>query len=230
MTATVQSVERALSLLLAFEDSPVQSAAELAQRTGLTRPTTYRLLHTLQVLGFVRNSNGTFEVTPQVLRLAAGFVAGRGIARHAATVVERLASITGEHSAVGVLDGADVVSIATANAPSSRYLAVAVQVGQRLPAVETSMGRVLLAHSTNGRDKELPPAERRRIVEQGYATADGLIESGVRSIAAPIRDHLGNVIAAIAIAVNAHIVGLHTLENDLLPALRDAAADLSTVT
>ncbi len=230
MTATVQSVERALGLLLAFENEPTQSAAELARATGLTRPTTYRLLHTLQELGFVHNANGSFTLTPRVLRLSAGFVTGQGIGRQAAAVVEKLAASTEEHSAVAILDGTDVVCIATANAPGSRYLAVAVQVGQRLPAIETSMGRVLLAHADGPAATLLSARDRREILESGFATADGLIESGVRSIAAPVRDHRGQVIAAVAIAVSAHTAPIEKLERDLLPALRVAADELSDLT
>jgi IclR family transcriptional regulator, pca regulon regulatory protein len=227
VTATVQSVERALGLLLAFEHKPVQSAAELAQATGLTRPTTYRLLHTLQELGFVHNANGQFTLTPRVLRLSTGFVAGQGIGRHATAVLEKLAARTGEHCAVGILDGDEVVSIATANAPGSRYLAVAIQVGQRLPAIHTSMGRVLLAHTTTPTASLLSDQERRAIRETGHATADGLVEAGVRSIGVPVRDHEDQVIAAVAIAVSAHAVPIDALERDLLPELRAAADELS---
>jgi IclR family pca regulon transcriptional regulator len=226
----VQSVERALGLLLAFEHSPSQTAAELARNTGLTRPTTYRLLHTLQELGFVRNTGGCFEVTPQVMRLSAGFVARQGIARHASRVVESLAAATGEHTAVAVLDGDEVVTIAAANARSSRYLAVAVQVGQRLPAKETSLGRVLLAHTSTPAAAQLDAADRDQIVGAGYATADGILESGLRSIGVPIRNHREEVIAAMSIATSAHSRSLEALETEILPRLLEAAAELSNAT
>ena len=75
MANTVQSVERAFAVLEAFdEDHPSRSAAEIASIAGLARPTTYRLLQTLQQLGYVRSAHGRYEVTPRVLRLGAGYL------------------------------------------------------------------------------------------------------------------------------------------------------------
>jgi DNA-binding IclR family transcriptional regulator len=109
---------------------------------------------------------------------------------------------------------------------------VAVQVGQRLPAERSSLGRVLLAHSAD-RDPAIEDPEVRadydQIVAQGYAINDGLIEAGLRAISAPVRDHSGNVVASVAIAVNASQVSLEQL-CAFYPELSAAARELTAMT
>ena len=145
--ATVQSVERAFSILETFDEQhPARTAADIAEAAGLARPTTYRMLQTLRRLGYVRNVNGRFEVTPRVLRLGAGYLGRESLAARAQPTLDAISEQLGEHIAIGVLDGDEVITLAAANSPQSRYLAVAVQVGQRLPAERTSLGRILLAH------------------------------------------------------------------------------------
>lgn len=218
MSTTVHSVERAFSILETFdEDHPARTAADIAGLAGLTRPTTYRMLQTLQQLGYVRNRRGLFEVTPRVLRLGAGFLGRRSLAVRAQPVIEQLSERVGEHVAIGVLDGDDVITVAAANSPHSRFLAIAVQVGQRLPADRTSLGRILLAHRSGTVQDDAD-----RIRHDGYVVTDGLLETGLRSLAVPIRDAAGEVVASMSVAVNAQRVSIYELER-FLPHLREAA-------
>ncbi len=218
MPATVQSVERAFSILETFdEEHPWRTAADIAEIAGLARPTTYRMLQTLQQLGYVRNERGQFEVTPRVLRLGAGYLGPMSLASRAQPVLDRLSEEVGEHVALGVLDGDDVIAVAAATSPHSRFLSVAVQVGQRLPADATSLGRVLLAHRSGGHH------DPSGIVERGYVLTDGLLESGLRSLGAPVRNASGTVVASVSIAVNASRVSIDDLEQRCLPRLLDAA-------
>jgi IclR family pca regulon transcriptional regulator len=224
MTSTVQSVERAFSILETFdEDHPSRSAAEIAGLTDLARPTTYRMLQTLQQLGYVRNHRGRFEVTPRVLRLGAGYLGRRSLAARAQPILDQLSEDTGEHVALGVLDGDHVITVAAASSPQSRLLAVAVQVGQRLPADTTSLGRILLAERA---DTVL--ADAAEIRRRGHVLTDGLLESGLRSLGVPVRDASGAVIASMSIAVNAGRVSLAELEQRYLPLMLAAAATLGS--
>ncbi len=219
MGTTVQSVERAFSILETFDEQhPSRTAADIAEAAGLARPTTYRMLQTLRMLGYVRNVNGRFEVTPRVLRLGAGYLGRDSIAARAQPTLDAVSEQLGEHIAIGVLDGDEVITLAAANSPHSRYLAVAVQVGQRLPAKQTSLGRILLAHR-NGADDD----EARRIRATGYVVTDGLLESGLRSLGVPVRDHTGEVVASLSVAVNAVRVPVEHLEHECLPQLVTAA-------
>ena len=215
----MQSVERAFSILETFDERhPARTAADIAEASGLARPTTYRMLQTLRRLGYVRNINGKFEVTPRVLRLGAGYLGRESLAARAQPTLDQLAEQLGEHIAIGVLDGDEVITLAATNSPQSRFLAVAVQVGQRLPATKTSLGRVLLAHRSGADEKEA-----RQIRAAGYVVTDGLLETGLRSLAVPICDHTGDVIASLSIAVNAGRVSTEQLEQVSLPRLRSAA-------
>ena len=225
MGTTVQSVERAFSILETFDEQhPSRTAADIALAAGLARPTTYRMLQTLRRLGYVRNVSGRFEVTPRVLRLGAGYLGRESIAARAQPTLDTVSEELGEHIAIGVLDGDEVITLAAANSPQSRYLAVAVQVGQRLPAERTSLGRVLLAHRRGADDEE-----SRRIRSEGYVVTDGLLETGLRSLAVPIRDHTGDVVASLSIAVNAVRLSIDDLERDSLPRLRTAAESIGAL-
>lgn len=219
MGTTVQSVERAFSILETFDEQhPARTAADIAEAAGLARPTTYRMLQTLRRLGYVRNVNGRFEVTPRVLRLGAGYLGRESIAARAQPILDATSEKLGEHIAIGVLDGDEVITLAAANSPQSRFLAIAVQVGQRLPATQTSLGRVLLAYRPGADD-----AESRKIRADGYVVTDGLLETGLRALGVPIRDHAGDVVASMSVAVNAIRVSIEQLEDEFLHVMFDAA-------
>lgn len=219
MSATVQSVERAFAILETFdEEHPTRSAAEIAELAGLARPTTYRMLQTLNRLGYVRNVNGRFEVTPRVLRLGAGYLGRTSLAARAQPILDQLSEELGEHAAIGTLDGDDVIALAASTTPQSRLLSIAVQAGQRMPADSTSLGRVLLAHRPTADDHASV-----EIRDAGYVITDGLLESGLRSLGVPVRDRHGTVIASIAIGVNASRISIDDLRTRCLPAMLHAA-------
>jgi IclR family pca regulon transcriptional regulator len=225
----VQAVERAFSVLETFDtETPTLTAAEIAARTGLARPTTYRLLQTLQRLGYVRHVDNGYEVTHRVLRLGAGYLGQEGFPKRAQLVVDALTGQVGEHSAAAVLDEGEVVAVAAAHSPHSRYLSIAVRVGQRLPAPTTALGRIMLAHDSEEAiaDSALSDRERDQIRESGYAVVNGLLESGLVSIGVPVRDCRGRVMAALSVAGNNGRVTVESLEQDVLPHLLVAAADL----
>lgn len=226
MAETVQSVERAFAILEAFDEQhPSRTAADIAEAAGLARPTTYRMLQTLRQLGYVRHVNGRFEVTPRVLRLGAGYLGRESLAARAQPALDRLSEQCGEHVAIGMLDGDDVITLAASSSPQSRLLAIAVQPGQRLPADRTSLGQVLLAFRSGGAD-----THTERIREQGYALVDGQLETGLRSLGVPVRDHQGAVVAALSVAVNAARITMEQLEVDFLPALLTTAAQITELT
>jgi len=221
----VQSVERAFSILETFDEQhPARTAADIAEVAGLARPTTYRMLQTLRRLGYVRNVGGRFEVTPRVLRLGAGYLGRESLAARAQPTLDAISEQLGEHIALGVLDGDEVITLAASNSPQSRYLAVAVQVGQRLPADRTSLGRILLAHLVGADDKDA-----RQIRAEGYVVTDGLLETGLRSLAVPIRDHTGEVVASLSVAVNAVRVPISQLEQEFLSVVREGAAAIGAL-
>lgn len=223
MPTTVQSVERAFAILETFdEEHPSRSAAEIAELTGLARPTTYRMLQTLQRLGYVRNVDSRFEVTPRVLRLGAGYLGRTSIAARAQPILDQLSEELGEHAAIGTLDGDDVITLAASTTPQSRLLSIAVQAGQRMPADSTSLGRILLAHRPGADDPDSVA-----IREAGFVITDGLLESGLRALGVPVRDRDGAVVASMSIGVNASRISVTDLRTRFLPDMLRAAEVLT---
>ncbi|RCV56292.1 IclR family transcriptional regulator [Marinitenerispora sediminis] len=233
----VQSLERGLSVIRAFSPATrAMTLSEVARATGLTRAAARRFLLTLADLGYVRTDGRLFSLTPRVLELGFAYLASAGLPEVAQPHLERLVAEVRESSSVSVLDGDDVVYVA--RVATSRIMAVSINVGTRFPAHATSMGRVLLA----GRDpaelaaylerleaRPLTPhtitsparlrAEIDRVRAQGWAIVDQELEEGLRSVAAPIRDREGRVVAAANVSAHASRTSVEDIRRDLLPPL-----------
>lgn len=248
----VQSLERGLTVIRAFSaERPSMTLSEVARATDLTRAAARRFLLTLADLGYVRTDGRMFCLTPRVLELGYAYVASAGLPDVAQPHLEDLSQRVRESASVSVMEGDDVLYVA--RVATSRIMAVAITVGTRFPAAATSMGRVLLAGLgeaalTGYLDRvELPSLTRFTITdtarlrseilkvrEQGYAIVDQELEEGLRSLAAPIRDTDGKVIAAANVSAHANRSSIDDVRRDLLPALLETTsrieADLAAVT
>ncbi|GAA1676105.1 IclR family transcriptional regulator domain-containing protein [Fodinicola feengrottensis] len=238
----VQSLERGLAVIRAFDADHVQlTLSDVARATELTRAAARRFLLTLVDLGYVRFDGRLFSLTPRVLELGYSYLSALTLPEVAAPHLERLAAEVRESSSVSVLDGDEVVYVA--RIPTSRIMTVAISVGTRFPAYATSMGRVLLAGKPDtddwadrlrpltGRTITSPAAlqaELIRVRTQGWALVDQELEEGLRSIAAPIHDRAGKVIAAVNVSAHASRVPLDDMLTRLLPALLATAARIES--
>ncbi|MEH1128781.1 IclR family transcriptional regulator domain-containing protein [Micromonospora sp. CPCC 206061] len=241
----VQSLERGLAVIRAFDaNHPELTLSEVARICDLTRAAARRFLLTLTDLGYVRTDGRLFSLTPRVLELGYAYLSSISLPEVAEPHLERLVAHVRESSSVCVLDGDDVVYVA--RVPTSRIMTVAINVGTRFPAHATSMGRVLLAHLTDEQmDSYLSRAklnrltartittadglraELRRVRAQGYAIVDQELEEGLRSVAAPIRDRTGTVVAAANISVHASRNSVESIRRDLLPSLLATVAQIN---
>jgi IclR family transcriptional regulator, pca regulon regulatory protein len=241
----VQSLERGLSVLRAFNaDHPHQTLADVAKATDLTRATARRLLHTLVHLGYVRTDGKLFQLSPKVLDLGYAYVSSMQLSDIAMPYMEELSQRVHESISAAVLDGEDIVYVARVS--TSRILAISLSIGSRLPALWTSMGRVLLSGLPQHELDEFlstavmePPAPRglrtkeelcteiRRVRDQGYCLLDQELEQGVRSIAAPLKDRSGRVIAGMNVSAHAGRVTLDRLRGEILPELLGTAAEIN---
>ncbi|MEV6055887.1 IclR family transcriptional regulator C-terminal domain-containing protein [Streptomyces sp. NPDC052107] len=221
----VESLARGLTVPAAFgEGRSALSLSEVARATGLARATARRALLTHEHLGLVRAlPDRTFALTPRVLDLGFPPLSRTTLPRLAEPHLRALADRLHEPTALAVLtpDGTEIQY--TAGAGASRVLTVHITVGARLPAAETSLGRVLLADT----NRPLPPALS-EVHAQGYALVDEELESGLRSIAVPLRDRSGRTIAALNIATHAARRTLEDCVHDVLPALRTTAAHIES--
>ncbi len=219
----VQSLERGLAVVRAFSaDTPQMTLSDVARATGLTRAAARRFLLTLVDLHYVHTDGRVFWLSPRVLELAHGYLSSLSLPEVAEPHMERLVAAVRESSSVSVLDEDDVIYVA--RVPVSRIMTVSINVGTRLPAHRTSMGRVLLAAGgSEPEDAELR-AKLERVRHDGYAIVDQELEEGLRSIAVPIRDGSGSVVAAMNLSTHAARRSVAAMRTELLPPLRETAA------
>ena len=118
--------------------------SEVAQQTGLTRAAARRFLLTLESLGYVASDGRRFRLTPKVLDLGFSYLSSMELWDVAMPYMEEVSATIHESCSASVLEGCDIVYVA--RVPTKRIMSVALSIGARLPAITTSMGRVLLAH------------------------------------------------------------------------------------
>ena len=241
----VEALARGLDVLTCFSEArPQLSLAEVAAETGLARPTARRLLLTLAELGYVRQADGQFALTPRVLRLGIAYADSLGLWDIARPHLADLVAHTHESSSMAQLDGSDIVYVARVAVP--KIITLRVQIGTRFPALQTSQGKVLLA-ALDARDLAaalaepsragLPPflprdpeevsRELMTVRARGWALADEELAPGIRSIAVPVRDGTGAVRAAMNVTVHAAETSVATLVDHHLPRLLRAAGEVS---
>ncbi|WP_049575352.1 IclR family transcriptional regulator domain-containing protein [Streptomyces sp. SBT349] len=241
----IEAIARGFDVIKAFTPGRASmTLSEVAAGAGLARPTARRVLLTLEALGYARRTGGAYALTPRVLELGHTFVQSMGLWDVARPHMERLVGLTGESTSVAQLDGSDIVYVARVSVP--RIIALAVSIGTRFPAPSTSLGKVLLA--------ELEPADLARVLAEpsragvtarrqprgaeltaaleevrrrGWSLTDEQLAVGVRSVAAPLRDGEGRVVAAMNVTVHAAETSVEKLREEYLPLLLEAAAAVS---
>lgn len=241
----VQSLERGLTLLLAFDaEHPEPTLAELAQLTGFSRPAVRRFLITLERLGYVRGHAGRWSLTPRVLAIGQHYTESHALIELAQPHLLQLAERTHESASLAALDAGEAVYIA--RVPVRRIMSINVSVGTRVPAHATSMGRVLLAWAPEQQVEEVldhrplrattrntvtDVAELREVLRQvrrqGYAIVSEELEAGLLSAAAPVRDRSGAVVAALASSTSTGRSTVAELRRSVVPLLLETAEAIS---
>lgn len=236
----VQSFERGLLVIRALSSPEPQALSDVARTAGLSRAAARRFLLTLEHLGYVRQTDGRFVLTPRVLELGYAYISSLTLPQVAQPHLEQLVERVQESSSVSILDGDDVLYVA--RVPTRRIMSVTITVGTRFPAYATSMGRVLLAglpddqvaaRLARAQLRKLTPrtiasaTELRREIgqvrRQGHAIVDEELELGLRSVAVPIHDPAGAVKAAVNVSAQASRTSVADLRRRLLPPLRETA-------
>ena len=241
----IEALARGLAVIAAFRPGrPAMSLTEVAGATGLARPTARRILLTLEELGYVRSADGAFSLTPRVLELGVAYVRSSGLWDVARPHMERLVASTNESCSIAQLDGSDIVYVARVAVP--KIVGLSVQIGTRFPALPTSLGKVLLAAlpadeldrvlaepTRSGLvprwqpDRAERDAELREVRARGWALTDEQLVLGIRSVAAPLRDGAGRVVASINVNAHAAETSVEHLREVHLPRLLQTAGDIS---
>ncbi|MEO1953034.1 IclR family transcriptional regulator C-terminal domain-containing protein [Thioclava sp.] len=246
-TDFIASFAKGLRVIECFgAETPRLSIAEVAQATGFDRATARRCLLTLNAEGYAEYDGKFFTLTPKVLRLGMGALASLPLPQIVQPWLDQLTDRIGQSCSVSILDGTEIVYLA--RAAQRRVMSIGLMPGSRLPAHCTSMGRVLLA--------ALPPEEARAAVEasdltprtafsltdpsdilaridqvrrDGYAVIDQEVEIGLRSIAVPLHDMHGRVVAALNTGMAASADPAETLIETYLPELTRVQTGLRRV-
>ena len=243
---TVPALTRGLQLLMQFSAQERElTGAELARRLDAPRASIFRLLHTLEQLGFVERAGDSshYRLGLAVLRLGYAYLASMELNEHARPVLDALAAATGYSSHLVVRDGRDVVFVA--KTAGHQALFHSIQVGARLPAHATVLGRVLLGGMDTAALTTLfgpgplksftaqTPSSLKKLKAlidhdraQGYGLSEGGFETGISVIAAPVQNEDGKVTAAISITVPAQQIDA-VRAAPLIGHVRAAAAQLS---
>jgi IclR family pca regulon transcriptional regulator len=240
----VQSLDRGLAVLEAFDSHHLTlSLREVADAAGISRPAARRLLLTLEALGYLSSDGPTFRLTTRVFTFASGYLGSRAIHEVAQRHLAAFSADVDESSVMSVLDDTDVLFVV--RVPVHRVHEYMLGLGGKRPAYVSSPGRVLLAQlgeaaldryfaraaliPLTGRtiaDESDLRAELRRVAEQGWSLVDQEYETNMRSIAVPIRDLGGDVVAALSCMCHVERVPLERLTGAVLDRLRQAADDI----
>jgi len=219
----VPALERGLRLMQEFgRDNATLGAPELARRLNLPRATVFRMLNTLEAMGFLQRvgSGNDYRLGLAVLRMGFEFLASLELTQLGQPVIERLSRAIDLPCNIVVRDGRSIVYVAKVTPPVP--FASSVHVGTRLPAHATVLGHVLLgdlslpelralypeahlerhsAHTPETVDDLFDAVQAAR--ERGYVVSEGFFEAAICTVAAPVRDASGQIIAALGTTLSA---------------------------
>ncbi len=233
----VASFAKGLSVICAFgRETPEMTLSEVAQRTGMTRAAARRFLLTLEALGYACSEGKRFSLTPKVLELGFSYLSSMDVWDVAMPFMEQVTEEISESCSASVLEGNDVVYVA--RVPTKRIMSVSLHLGARLPAFATSMGRVLLAALSDAEARAILKSSHRAaftgstvtgidalmaIVRdtraQGYALVNQELEQGLCSVAVPLVNSSGRVLAALNVSGHSSRTTPEEMVEKYLPAL-----------
>ena len=242
----VPALQRGMQLLGQFtRDERELTGAELSRRLGVPRASVFRLLQTLEQMGFVERvgESAHYKLGIAVLRLGFEYLASMELTEHGRPILDDLSAATGLSAHLAVRDGREVVVVAKSAGRSVQFNSI--QVGARLPAHATVLGRVLLGGQTLdelGRlyagvtlvaaSPHTPTtlAALKQMVDadalRGHGISQGGYDAGISTVAAPVFDEHHRVVAVVNVTVSANRIDPASTET-LVAQVCQAAARLS---
>ena len=217
--------------------------ANIAQETDLSRSAVKRYLQTLTELGYTSTDGRTFSLTPKVLNLGLSYLYSIPFWRQAQLLLEELSQEIKHSCAMSILDGNEIVYVV--RVPMYQILRSSPTLGSRLPANAVSMGRALLAESSNELlDHFLNTAPLKRLTsrtitdpkelyekimdarDKGFAWVDSELDESICGLAIVVRNLDGKALAAINVSLPSGYVTEAQAITKYLPTLRDTAATI----
>ena len=241
------SLARGLAVVKAFSDQRrAMTIAQISHKTGIPRAAVRRCLYTLKQLGYADSEANNFYLKPKILTLGYSYLSSTPLTISAQACLNHVSRTLNESCSLAVLDELDVLYIS--RSATSRVMSVALNAGSRLPAYCTSLGRVMLAAMSDAElDAYFEKATLRAFTDRtiisesglrailidvrqsGYAVVEEELEIGLCSIAVPVRGASGTTVAALNVGAQSTRVTRFQLEKTFLPALLNAASELSVL-
>jgi IclR family pca regulon transcriptional regulator len=235
----IETLDRGLRVIQSFGiDRRPMTLSDLSKSANLPRATVRRILMTLVKSGFVVSDERLFSLTPRVLLLASAYLTSNQISTVMQPLMDEVAGKAKEVCSLAILDGEEVVFIARSS--PARVFSTGLDIGYRLPAFCTSVGRVLLGRLAN--DELTRTVDGMKLAAQtqstlldkpaviatiiadrtkGYSLVDQEAEEGFRSISVPIRRYDGAVIAAANIGAHVDRITTGEMIDRFLPLLKE---------
>jgi len=244
----ISSLARGLSILEAFDPaSPIMGITDLARKTGLSKSTVFRLVHTLRSRGYIINAGDRrkFTLGPKILGLGFAVLSSLELREVAQPYLLELSRLVKETVNLAVLDEWKLIYVERIK--TQQIVNINLHVGSRLELYNTAMGRVLAAFQSDDWIsgylkylKQLPEAKGyweengkklMKILEEvgknDFAINNEELTPGLRSVAAPVRNREGHVVGAANIAVSSSLYSLQKLKQDLIFPLRKTTQAIS---
>ncbi len=243
----VTALARGLAVILSFSSrNGRMTIAQVSRETGIPRAAVRRSLHTLSKLGFAAiDESGSFYLRPRVLTVSHAFLSTSPMSLVSQPILNRLGDQLNESCSLAILDGDEIAYLA--RSATSRIMSPTLNVGRRLPAYCTAIGQLLLSYLPQADiDEYLKRTRLKRftehtvtspkqflallktIRENGYAIASQQMESRLCTMAVPVRDTSGRVVAGLNV-----ILGRPMAETEMkkkyLDELQAAAAELGSL-
>jgi IclR family pca regulon transcriptional regulator len=245
-----QSLERGLAILGCFSSArPVLGIADIADELGMSRSTTHRYVITLVALGYLeQGASRKYRLGLRVTDLGMSALHSTGLREHSHPELEELRRRTSYTAALGVLDGEEILYVDRARGFRREQTEAALdpQPGSRLPVHCTAIGKLLLAYLPEHEQRELIAQltltkhgpntittkqamrdELERIRRDGLAVNDQELAPELRTLAAPVRDQTGAVLAAVNLSIPGASTPVAELVDTLGPQLLTAAERIS---
>lgn len=237
----LSTLARGLSVLRAFtKERPEMTLSEVAAATSLNPAVARRCLNTLVQLGYVGRKGKQFLLTPEVMGFASAFIESMNLEEVVRPHLQEMRDNTGDSTSLAVLSNAEILYLL--HVSTNRMIRLVAGYGTRFPAYATSLGRVLLAYQTSERiaaylsDVELHPFTDKTVSstttlekllrqcrKDGYASVQDELDYGIVSVAVPVFDENGDILAAINCSTATTRVRRAEMVESRLPQLQKAA-------
>lgn len=239
----VSSFVKGLNVIRAFDKENIKmTLSDVSKKVDITRSNARRLLLTLETLGYIKQNNNYFSLTPKILELGYSYFASLPWTDLAYANMKKVVKQCNLSCSISILDDSNIICIMRIQ--SKGILNEGIHVGTKLPSAYTSTGRIFMSHMDDKELKKyiktlpLKQYTKKSIIEpsklyesiinskiNSYQLIEEELEDGLLSMAVPIYDHTNKLIAAMNIGSHGSYKNISYLKETVLPILLKAGRD-----